>query len=190
MRKLFNIAVLLAFFWACGFMYYIGAALSMQPINIAKPSQAIVVLTGGEKRIDTGLQAFYDFRNRVSFLFISGVNPQVTEAAIRAMWRNPNPLPACCIILGHSSSNTVENAREIKAWLQSKHYTVIRLVTANYHMKRAELELQHIMPDIKILRHPVEQPDLRPFGPRHMRLMLSEYNKWLLRYIAFMLGKD
>jgi ABC-type lipoprotein export system ATPase subunit len=47
-----------------------------------------------------------------------------------------------------------ENAREAAAFAARENFTSLRLVTANYHMRRALLEFRRAMPDIEIVAQP------------------------------------
>jgi uncharacterized SAM-binding protein YcdF (DUF218 family) len=179
LRYAVNTILLLLLLWALGFAVYIFSSLSMKPEKPDRATDAVVVLTGGDKRVETGLSLLADGQSK--YLFISGVNPQVTEGEIRVMWKGQPPLPACCIALGRHSGTTIENARETREWIESMKFSSIRLVTANYHMHRALLELSHVMPDLEIIPHPIVPPDVPAFSRKYWILLLSEYNKILLR---------
>lgn len=170
--------------WLAGFAWYCADSLTMRPQNIEESTDAIVVLTGGGKRVETGLELFA--RGRSKNLFISGVYAGVTKQEIGRMWTGTPVLPECCIILGCQAHSTIDNAQETAAWVSSAHYTSLRLVTANYHMKRAMLELSRAMPGVKIIPHPVVQPDLKILSLRFLVLMLSEYHKTSYRAVSFL----
>ena len=55
-------------------------------------------------------------------------------------------------------------------------------------MPRAMLELSHALPDIEIIRHPVEQSDLKVNQVLLRRLLISEYHKSIFRFISLGLG--
>lgn len=160
----------------------------MQPEADHIVTGAVVVLTGDNNRVQEGLRVFGN--SRTQYLLVSGVNQNVNETQIRRMWTDPNPLKPCCIVIGYNAGNTVENAREVTGWVKEKGFPSIRLVTSNYHMKRAELEISHLLPSLKILRHPVSSPDDSFTNARFLKLNLSEYNKYILRFISILAGQD
>ena len=75
-----------------------------------------------------------------------------------------------------------EDAEETARWVREHGYHSIRLVTSDWHMARARMELANALdPDVTIVDDGVKgEPDLR--------LLIAEYNKLLLRRIALWLG--
>jgi len=69
----------------------------------------------------------------------------------------------CCIDLGFTAADTVGNARETAEWARSLGYRSLILVTADYHMPRAMLELKAAMPEARIV--PLSGGDARPRRP-------------------------
>ena len=145
-------------------------------------TDAIVVLTGGRFRLESGIGLLEAHRARK--LFISGVNQHVDRTALL---RFLGPLPesaACCIVLGHEADNTYGNARETAEWMHREGYASLRLVTSWYHIPRSRLEFARAMPEIRIVLHPVypEHPEIE--GWRAWRetagLVLREYGKYLV----------
>jgi len=167
--------------WLSGFALFSIYSLSARPAHVDQTSDAIVVLTGGQNRIDQGLILFA--QGKASHLFISGVHPDVRKSEIIARWGGETALPPCCISLGKTATTTVENASETAEWGFENDIHSIRLVTSNYHMPRAYLELSSAMKDVKILTHPIEQDDLDTGEKRIWHLLFSEYHKFLLRFV-------
>ncbi len=166
--------------WTLGAGWFTYSVLSMHPEDIERPSGAIVVLTGGgNHRIEAGLELFS--ANRAPYLFITGVHPTVSKHNIRAMWSGKTPLPDCCIILGHKATTTKENATETSEWIARTDVRSIRLVTSNYHMKRAMVDMQRAMPDVEIIAHPIRQANLPLSAEYFWKLIFSEYHKVLIR---------
>jgi uncharacterized SAM-binding protein YcdF (DUF218 family) len=145
------------------------------------PTDAIVVLTGGSQRIEGGLKLLAD--GKAKKLFISGVYQGVDTAEMLRLSRATPQWVACCVVLGHAADNTVGNALETALWLRHEGYRSIRLVTANYHMRRALLEFRRVVPDVEIIPHPVVPDGARwdPWwawrGPVY--LVVVEYTKYL-----------
>ncbi|TAN62734.1 MAG: YdcF family protein [Magnetospirillum sp.] len=144
-------------------------------------TDAIVVLTGGSDRLSSGLALLEAGKGRK--LFISGVHKGVD---LTELLRQAHPQPAeapCCIVLGHTADDTAGNAAETAAWMETEHFTSLRLVTASYHMRRSILEFRRAMPKATIVAHPVF-PDAfkreqwwRWPGTAH--LLATEYTKYL-----------
>lgn len=169
--------------WAAGAGWFTYSVLSMHPENVDRPSDAIVVLTGGgNHRIEEGLELFS--AKRAPYLFITGVHPTVSKKNIRAMWKGATPLPQCCIVLGHTATTTKENAIETQEWIKNTDVKSIRLVTSNYHMKRALADMHAALPEIEIIPHPIRQANLPLSAEYFWKLIFSEYHKMLIRKIG------
>jgi uncharacterized SAM-binding protein YcdF (DUF218 family) len=145
------------------------------------PTDAIVVLTGGRFRLESGIDLLEAHRARK--LFISGVNQHVDRAALL---RVLGPLPdsaSCCIVLGHDAADTYGNARETAEWMRQEGYHSLRLVTSWYHIPRSRLEFERAMPEIAVVLNPVfplhtEGEDWR-VRAEVVPLVIREYDKYL-----------
>ena len=62
----------------------------------------------------------------------------------------------CCVDLGFKAADTNGNAREIAAWAKTHSYNSLIVVTADYHMPRAMLELRGAMPGVELIAYPVK----------------------------------
>ncbi len=145
------------------------------------PAEAIVALTGGSERITAGLQLLAAGKGRK--LFVSGVPAGLTPGQILAKESVPPELRDCCIVLGHAAGNTFGNAEETRAWMAAENFHSLRLVTAHYHMPRSVLIFRNVMPDIKIVPHPVAPDSVKLgewwFRPGTASLLILEYSKYL-----------
>lgn len=169
----------LLFVWGMGFCVFAFTSLTRSAQALDQTSDAVVVLTGGKTRISSALDLFAS--GRAPHLFISGVHKDVKRSELLAQWQGNGSLPPCCIELGYEATTTVQNAEETYGWLRDKDFHSIRLVTGNYHMNRALMELQHTLPGIEIYPHPVQEPDLSPKNQHFWELLFSEYHKTLYR---------
>lgn len=165
--------------WLFGLVAFAGSVMIMTPEKPAEQADAIVVLTGGKNRIETGLELFS--KKLAPNLFITGVHDDVTMEEITSRHPGRNPLPECCIILGYKAASTAENAAEAREWMVKKEIKTIRLVTSNYHMPRALLEFNDIMPDVTIIRNPIMQPDITPRDEYFWHMIFEEYHKTVFR---------
>lgn len=183
-RWVFRSLLVFSVIWLCGFVIF---AQSL-PDTVAMPkiqTDAIVVLTGGSLRLETGLDLLTD--NRASKLFVSGVHRGVDVAQLLQMVRRFPDAVTCCIALGYDADNTEGNAKETAAWLKKEQYHSIRLVTSSYHMLRSLAEFRAVMPAIKIIEHPVFPKSFKAknwwFWPGSTGLIIEEYNKYLIAYV-------
>lgn len=163
-----------------GFVWFVGE-MPTRVENSARPSDAIVVLTGGSGRLTTGLQLLA--AGRAEKLFVSGVYQGVEVDELLRLARNAPQELACCIVLGYDADDTRGNAAETAAWMAEEGYGSLRLVTAGYHMPRSLLEFRRRLPDTEILPHPVFPEGFRQDDwwtwPRSLGLVVSEYLKYL-----------
>jgi uncharacterized SAM-binding protein YcdF (DUF218 family) len=184
LRRLLGLAasliVALALFWLVG-LWRFAASLPTEIVDSDRQTDAIVVLTGGRLRFESGLQLLT--AGKAKKLFVSGVHPGIDVAELLRAARLPPEGASCCIELGHSADNTIGNARETADWMKAEGFHSLRLVTANYHMPRSLLEFSRAMPDVDIVPNPVF-PDLlrnQPWwrSPTAASLIASEYDKYL-----------
>lgn len=175
-RRLLGLA---AIAWLLGFAWFM-ATLPGPSDN--RRTDAIVVPTGGPGRIDRGLALLKQKAARR--MLVTGVAPGVRPIDLAIEYRTSPKWFACCIDLGREAVDTRSNADETGDWVRRHHYRSVRLVTADWHMRRARLELAHALgPDVEIVGDGV------PASPR-LLLLLSEYDKYLLRRAVLFLGID
>jgi uncharacterized SAM-binding protein YcdF (DUF218 family) len=143
-------------------------------------TDAIVVPTGAPGRIDRGLVLIA--KHQARRMLITGVAPSVRPAELAATNRAPVALFACCVDLGHEAVDTRSNAKETADWVKVHGYKSVRLVTSDWHMARAAMELRAALDnDVTIVADGVTSE--APLG-----LLIVEYNKLLLRRIALWTG--
>ncbi len=163
--------------WMLGFAWF--AMFLPQPLD-GRRTDAIVVLTGGAGRIDRGLVLLQD--GAAKRMLISGVDRAVRPAELAAEYKVPERIFTCCITLGREAIDTRSNAIETANWLARRDYATVRLVTTDWHMRRAALELRQALPgDVTIVYDAVAS---RP----SLNMLVREYNKYLLRRAAALIG--
>jgi uncharacterized SAM-binding protein YcdF (DUF218 family) len=164
-----------------GFALFSERVSRMGQPSAIQPADAIVVLTGGQSRIEAAIDLLQ--QNKGERLLISGVNADTTKVALRNAFDDENKLFDCCIDVGYEAKNTVGNASETISWLRSHDYRTVILVTNNYHMARSLLELQRLDPRLSIEPYPVVNSDLSNgkwmLQPDVVRVLLAEYMKYL-----------
>jgi uncharacterized SAM-binding protein YcdF (DUF218 family) len=160
-----------------------------------RQADGIVVLTGGASRVSDAMEllsAGYGKR-----LLISGVHPASTASDISRSVQESQTLFRCCVDLDRSAVSTRGNASETRRWVHERGFKSLIVVTSNYHMPRAIVEMSHAMPDIALIPYAVVGERWRdePWweSGATFRLVLSEYVKYIaagLRVHLFDLGID
>jgi len=180
------IALLLA--WAGGFVWFLRAI----PDEVSDPetaTDAIVVLTGGSLRVQSGLALLA--AGKAKKLFVSGVHPGTDVAALMRAEHRSSATLACCVVLGHEADNTLGNAEETALWMRREGFHSLRLVTSSYHMPRSLLEFSRAMPEVRIVAHPVFPEQVMQgywwARPRTAMLIFAEYQKYLLSLVRPMI---
>jgi uncharacterized SAM-binding protein YcdF (DUF218 family) len=181
-------ALVVAGLWTVGLVRFVDS-LPRERATAVRTADAVVVLTGGSKRLDEGFALLS--AKAAPALFISGVDERVDERGLTALLDPDTPEPSpemidCCLDLGHGASDTIGNARETEIWMRVGDRASLLLVTSNYHMPRARLEFAHAMPGIEVIPHPVIPPDVRLNDwyryPGTLALLANEYTKYLFAH--------
>ena len=168
-------ASLLAIFYALGFVLF--------AFTLGKPAQsktpatdAVVVLTGGSGRIEHGVEVVK--LHKAKRLLVAGADPSVTKDDIARRLGGSRRLINCCVDLGSESVDTRSNAEEASRWLAQHHFKSVRLITSDWHMRRARYEFRKLLGDKIIL-----VTDGVRSEPSFLTLF-GEYNKYVLRRLA------
>ena len=143
-------------------------------------TDAVIVLTGSGGRIDRGLDVLH--QSLAPRMFVSGVDREVRPAEFAAQYHLPSHTLRCCVSLGYESVDTRSNARESADWIAANHIASVRLVTSDWHMRRAALDLAQVAP-----RGLTVIEDAVPTKPTFYVLFL-EYHKLLARLAQRVLG--
>ncbi len=163
--------------WMLGFAWF---ALFLPPPADTIKTDAVVVLTGGSNRIDRGLEIIR--QGNAKRMLISGVDRDVKPAELAMQYKDAGKIFACCVDLGFRAVDTRSNALETARWVKRHNIKSVRLVTNNWHMRRARFELDHAMPSNVAITN-----DAVPAAPT-FTILLKEYSKFLLRGAAAILG--
>lgn len=166
--------------FAFGFVLFAGAV--MREISTVPPrADGIVVLTGGETRIEAGARLLAGGLGER--LLISGVNPAVKMEDVRRIAQLSDDTFACCVDLGYEALNTFGNADETRDWVMKRHYDSLIVVTSTYHMPRSLTELAIALPGVELIPYGVRPPNFPSSAwwlhYRATRVMLSEYLKFI-----------
>lgn len=144
-------------------------------------ADGIVVLTGGQARIQAAAQLLND--KHAKRLLISGVNKNTNRADLLLLSGLPKDTFSCCVDLGYQARNTAGNARETRAWAKKNDFKRIIVVTSAYHMPRSMMELARLLPDVELVPFTVMPKSLRSqrwwLHRQTVRVLASEYLKFL-----------
>lgn len=165
---------LLLILYALGFFFFSVTLAGPGPEK--EKTEGIVAITGGEGRIEQGVALLADGRGKR--MLVAGADPSVTKADLVRRLGGRKRLVECCVDLGSESVDTRSNAEEARRWVKRRGYKSVRLITNDWHMRRAEYEFRRQLgDDVTII------PDAVRSEPRFITLF-GEYNKYLLRRIA------
>lgn len=173
-RRLASFALLC---WVLGFLWF---ALFLPRQASDQRTDGIVVLTGGSGRIPHAIETLRD--GSAARLLVAGVDREVRPNEFAVEYAVEPRLMSCCVTLGYDSVDTRSNALEASRWIAATHVKSIRLVTSDWHMRRAAFDLAlSAPPGVTIVRDAVTT---RP----SLRILFLEYNKLLARLIAWLVG--
>jgi uncharacterized SAM-binding protein YcdF (DUF218 family) len=151
------------------------------------PMQAdgVVVFTGEPRRILTGVQVMSGGHARRMLITGTELSAGTDTAEVMAkVRRDYSGWANCCIDLDPGAQNTFENARDAKRWARDLEFSSLILVTADYHMPRALLELRSALPDVRIIPHPLRTGDWLSPNPARVRLLIDEYAKFVVALLS------
>lgn len=170
--------------WSVALLWFVES----MPTESAPPTiktEVIVVLTGGQGRVEHGLEMLA--QGAAPLLYITGVGEHVTTEQMLEEHASPVAKGILYhadvdIELDHVARSTVSNADQSAAFLRKRGIKSIRLITANYHMKRSMHEFKTAIPEITILADAVFPEDFKRdewwLHPNTRRLVFSEFYKY------------
>ena len=168
--RLFSVLILL---YLLGFIIF---SVTLGGPAKGERTDAVIAITGGPGRIEHGVDVLSD--GLAKRMLIAGTDPSVTKSDLVRRLKGKKTLVDCCVDLGSESVDTRSNAEEANRWLAKRGYKSFRLVTSDWHMRRARYEFRRVMAgQFTII------PDAVRTQPSFTTLF-GEYNKLLLRRIA------
>ncbi len=167
-RRLLSLLFLV---WALGFLWFVVAL--PQPAEEGVTTDAVIVPTGGPGRIARGLAVLK--AGEAERMLVSGVDPEVRPQEFAAQFGVSPREMACCITLGFAAVDTRSNAAETAKWVAQNEVRSLRLVTTDWHMRRAAGELDRTLPGhVTVIRDAVpSQPNLRTLFLEYHKLIAS-----------------
>ncbi|MGA9793974.1 MAG: YdcF family protein [Rhizomicrobium sp.] len=165
--------------YVLGFVIFVATLPA--PVPAPKHVDAIVALTGEEKRVDAAVSLLEDGVGKR--LLITGVHKEITKDELKRVAHGGRRFD-CCADMGYQAEDTQGNADEAAGWARAHGYKSLVVVTTNYHMPRSLTEFSSEMPGVKLEPYPVEsgEIDYRHWweSPRALRVLNIEYAKYLV----------
>jgi len=154
--------------------------------------EVVVVLAGGKGRIPLAVELWKKIRDSRTgraepVLFLSGLGPYTGVEALAGQGVRPDDVKLFTkenLVFENVSENTYENAQLFASFARQKNWKQVLLVTASYHMRRAEFTLKRTLDsDVRVR---TETLDAGHFGRNEwrkdeysIRVTVLEYFKWL-----------
>lgn len=160
--------------YALGFILF-GVTLG-RPAKAEIRTDAAVVITGGTGRIEYAMDVLAD--GKAKRVLVAGADPLVTKGDLIERLGGKARLVRCCVDLGSESVDTRSNAEEAQRWLARHRYKSVRLITSDWHMRRAAYEFRRVLGG----RYEVVRDAVRT--EPGFATLFAEYNKYLLRRAA------
>jgi uncharacterized SAM-binding protein YcdF (DUF218 family) len=183
--------------WTAGLFAFAGRVQQSTPAADPRPAEGIVALTGANSNERIGAAVDLHAAGFGKRVLVSGVNREATREDIRNATGAVKRLYDCCVDLGFTAADTVGNARETADWAKAMRFSSLIVVTADYHMPRAMLELKAVLQPqgVALQAYPIATASLNARRwwrtPGGVRLMVVEYSKYLailVRELVLSLG--
>ena len=177
--------LVVALIWGAGLFAFAARVQHSTPRPDPAPADGIVALTGANSNVRIAAAVDLLAEGLGRRVLVSGVNRTVSRDELRKASKTVRRLYDCCVDLGFSAMDTVGNARETADWARAMQFKSLIVVTTDYHMPRAMLELRAVLrpPGFTLQTYAVPTPALKAKGwwrsPGAARLMVMEYCKYL-----------
>ncbi|MEQ8657042.1 MAG: YdcF family protein [Hyphomicrobiales bacterium] len=154
------------------FVRDVNALAAPSPVE----ADGIVVVTGGQARIEVALQLLED--GAAQRLLISGVH-DATSATVLVERTHADPsLFECCVDLDRAAMDTAGNARETATWAQEHAFSSLLVVTSAYHIPRTTSEIARLLPGVELIPFPIDP------AVDNQRATAQESNSWPVSLLA------
>ena len=170
-----RISAFLLLLYAIGFVVFAFTLGKPAPAT-AQFTDAAVVLTGGSGRIEHAIDVVR--QGKAKRLLVAGVDPSVRKRDLALRIPGSASLLKCCVDLGSESVDTRSNAEEAGRWLAAHNFRSLRLITSDWHMRRARYEFRRVLKDKYVVIADAVRTEPSFFT------LFGEYNKYVLRRIA------
>lgn len=154
------------------FIRDVNALAAPSPVE----ADGIVVVTGGQARIEVALQLLED--GAAKRLLISGVNDATSANSLVARTHADPSLFDCCIDLDRDAMDTAGNARETATWAQEHEFSSLLVVTSAYHIPRTTSEIARLLPGVELIPFPIDP------AVDNQRAIAQESSSWPVSLLA------
>ena len=179
LRLFARMVLLMCGAWVAGFLIFLGTVFTASPPNPLPPADGIVALTGGDDRISEALALLA--AHEAPLMLISGAGKGTYLGDFTQDDQTAATRYAGAITVGHMATTTHDNGLETAAWARAHNMHSLIIVTADYHMPRALLEIGRALPGIRLIPDPVRPPAMRGgLTWPTLQLLASEYSKYLV----------
>ena len=175
-------------------VFVLGVGFLLSPQNELEPSDAIVIVSGGEtdQRVAEGVKLYKD--GWAPILIMSGAarDESISNALVMKQLAIKAGVESDQILVEEESVNTFENAIKTKSIISDNKFSKIILVTSPYHQRRAFMVFKNTFKDlpIKIINHSSTDSVWRKNGwwqePWARQITFSELQKiiytWLVSF--------
>jgi uncharacterized SAM-binding protein YcdF (DUF218 family) len=178
-RGFFLAIILVALCYAASFVLFVS--LLPRAPETAPHADGIVVLTGGDARLDKAAALFEQGVARR--MLVSGVSQDIDRDTLKEVMHGGSRFD-CCVDIDYAAEDTHGNAVEAAGWTRQHGFKSLILVTARYHMPRSAREFRKLMPDIALTPYPVDESGIDLAGWwRHRETVLLLHREYL-KYLA------
>lgn len=154
------------------FVRDVNALAAPSPVE----ADGIVVVTGGQARIEVALQLLED--GAAQRLLISGVHDTTSATTLVARTHADPSLFDCCVDLDRAAMDTAGNARETAAWAQEHEFSSLLVVTSAYHIPRTTREIARLLPGVELIPFPIDP------AADNQRAIAQESSSWPVSLLA------
>ena len=169
--------IAVAVIYAAAFIFWVSLLPTVP--DVPPDADAVVVLTGGSTRLETGVALFE--KGIGKRLLISGVSQETTRQTLKTLAHGGQRFD-CCADIDYAAQDTSGNAAEAADWVRQHQFHSVAVVTARYHMPRALEEFGRALPDVTLLSYPVEETNVdldHWWTPRTFLILQREFVKYL-----------
>lgn len=157
--KFLSLIGIMGLMWLVGLFVFADRVRGLTPASEPARADAIVALTGpAAERVNAAVRLLE--QGKGDRLLISGVNREVRRRELQALTPGSSGLFTCCVDLGFEAENTIGNAREIAEWADGRGYRSLIVVTSDYHMPRALMEIRSVDPELVLVGYAIKTPSL------------------------------
>lgn len=166
------------------FAGFMGFVFTIESVEHApsRRADAIVALSGDRQRVRKAVDLLT--RGYGGRLLITGID---NADEIARQYAGHQRLFECCVDVNQASHSTREDAAQTGRWVREHGLRSILVVTSNFHMRRTLIELDHTLPGVRKIPHPVamERADLLEWwrNPRALKLIAGEYAKLVAAWL-------